>query len=339
MSVINNEWTKAETVKFFLLGFTQDKISKELKISIGSVNTILNEALSHDKTLELQRQIAIQVNKNKTTVKQIAANLRWKNAIKLRGLDDKAVEKILDLMETILNKNNIPPATTANLLYSSIDIIMKNQLDPDRVEEEIRVKKNELDSVKEEIRMENAKLEKLKVRVDAQLEKSKLNEKTLDMLNDLSTGLNLYDLEVIDLLQLPRIIEGFKKLGWDTTTIIDKYKAEQDLELGIKKQQSKMKKHEAVLEDLYRKRTEEKRKWGIYYDAFQIFNKLVESGLKPEDIFKASYILKNNFTPETVSQLLEDIEKYGSIAAATVKLERVNINANAEPSNIIDTFQ
>jgi hypothetical protein len=339
MSVINNEWTKAETVKFFLLGFTQDKISEELKISIGSVNTILDEALRHDKTLELQRQIAILVNKNKTTVKQIAANLRWKNAIKLRGLDDKAVEKILDLMETILNKNNIPPATTANLLYSSIDIIMKNQLDPDRVEEEIRVKKNELDSVKEEIRMENAKLEKLKVRVDAQLEKSKLNEKTLDMLNDLSTGLNLYDLEVIDLLQLPRIIEGFKKLGWDTTTIIDKYKAEQDLELGIKKQESKMKKHEAVLEDLYRKRTEEKRKWGIYYDAFQIFNKLVESGLKPEDIFKASYILKNNFTPETVSQLLEDIEKYGSIAAATVKLERVNINANAEPSNIIDTFQ
>lgn len=56
MSIINNEWTKAETVKIFLLGFTQDKISKELKISIGSVNTILDEALRHDKTLELQRQ-------------------------------------------------------------------------------------------------------------------------------------------------------------------------------------------------------------------------------------------------------------------------------------------
>lgn len=339
MSVINNEWTKAETVKFFLLGFTQDKISKELKISIGSVNTILDEALRHDKTLELQRQIAILVNKNNTTVKQIAANVRWKNAIKLRGLDDKAIEKILDSMETILNKNNIPPATAANLLYSSIDIIMKNQLDPDRLEEEIRVKKNELDSVKEEIRVENAKLEKLRLKSEAQLEKSRLTSKTLDMLNNLSPVLNLYDLEVIDLLQLPRIIEGFKKLGWDTTTIIDKYKTEQDLELGIKKQESKMKKHEAVLEDLYRKRMEEERKWGIYCNGIRAFNKLVESGLKPEDTFNVSYVLKNNYTPETVSQLLEDIDKYGSIAAATVKLERANINANAEQSNVIDTFQ
>jgi hypothetical protein len=339
MNVINDEWTTAETVKLFLLGFTQDKISKELKISIGSVNTIVNEALSHDKTLELQRQIAILGNKNKTTIKQIAANLRWKNAIKLRGLDDKKVEKILDLMETILNKNNIPPATAADLIYSSIDLIMKNQLDPDRLEEELKVEKNELDSIKEEIRVENAKLEKLRVKSEAQLEKSRLTSKTLDMLNNLSSVLNLYDLEVVDLLQLPGIIEGFKKLDWDTTTIIDKYKTQQDLELGIKKQESKMKKNEAVLEDLYRKRMEEKRKWGISCNGIQVFNKLVESGLKPEDIFNVSYVLKNNYTPETISQLLEDIDKYGSIAAATGRLERLNINANAESSNVIDSFQ
>ena len=149
----------------------------------------------------------------------------------------------------------------------------------------------------------------------------------------------MYDLEVVDLLQLPGIIEGFKKLDWDTTTIIDKYKTQQDLELGIKKQESKMKKNEAVLEDLYRKRMEEKRKWGISCNGIQVFNKLVESGLKPEDIFNVSYVRKNNYTPETISQLLEDIDKYGSIAAATGRLERLNINANAESSNVIDSFQ
>jgi len=138
---VNNQWIKAETVKFFLLGYTQDNISKQLKISIGSVNTILDEALKHDKTLHLQRQIALLANRNTTTIKQIAANLRWKNAIKLRGLDDKSVEKILDLMETIINKNNIPPTTAANLLYSSIDILMKSQLDPNRLDEVIKVKK------------------------------------------------------------------------------------------------------------------------------------------------------------------------------------------------------
>jgi len=156
--------------------------------------------------------------------------------------------------------------------------------------------------------VENAKLEELRIKSEAQLEKSRLTSKTLDMLNNLSSVLNIFDLEYVDLLQLPRIIEGFKKLGWDITTIIDKYKTEQDLELGIKNQESKMKRYEAVLEDLHRKRMEEERKWGIYCNGIQIFNQLVESGIRPDDIFKVSYILKNNFTKETFSQLVEDIE-------------------------------
>jgi hypothetical protein len=116
------------------LGYSQERISKELQISIGSVNTVLNEALSHDKTLELQRQIAILVNKNKTTLKQIAANLRWKNAIKLRGLDENKIEKMLDFIEIIFNKNNVPPETAIELLYSSIEYLLKNELDPDKLE-------------------------------------------------------------------------------------------------------------------------------------------------------------------------------------------------------------
>jgi DNA-directed RNA polymerase specialized sigma24 family protein len=55
LNVSNNEWIKGEIVRLFLLGFSQDKISKEVNVSIGSVNSILNEALSHDNTLELQR--------------------------------------------------------------------------------------------------------------------------------------------------------------------------------------------------------------------------------------------------------------------------------------------
>jgi hypothetical protein len=102
------------------------------------------------------------------------------------------------------------------------------------------------------------------------------------------------------------------------------------LELAIKKLESKMKRYEKVLEDLYRKRIDEKRNLANHYDAFEGFKKLVESGLKPEDIIIVSYVLKNNFTRETVSQLVEDIEKYGSIAAARAKLERAYPNENPD---------
>jgi hypothetical protein len=142
MSVSHNEWIKGEIVTLFLQGFSQDKISKDVNVSIGSVNSVLKEALSHDKTLDLQLQIAILVYKDKITLKQIAANLRWKNAIKLAGLDEKEFEKILGFMDNIFNRNNIPPRTAAELLLSSIRYMLKNQLDPQRLEEEIRTKKS-----------------------------------------------------------------------------------------------------------------------------------------------------------------------------------------------------
>jgi len=321
------------------MGFSQDKIAKEVNLSIGSVNSILNEALSHDNTLELQRQIAIIVNKNKTTLKQIAANLRWKNAIKLRGLEENKVEKILDLMDSIFNKNNIPPGTAADLLYSSIPYLLKNQLDPNRLEQEIQTKKKELESINDDIKSNSDLLEKTDAKLKAQLAKSRFTEKTLDKLSDLCQALELYKLDVSELFNLARMIEEFKKLGWDPKAILAKYDQELNLESGIEKAESKIKRYEAVLEDLHRKQTDEKRKTANYHEAIQMFNHLVESGLKPEDIFKTSYILKNNFTPETISQLIEDIETYGSIAAARVKLERDHQNENAEALNTMDTFQ
>jgi hypothetical protein len=53
-----------------------------------------------------------------------------------------------------------------------------------------------------------------------------------------------------------------------------------------------------------------------------IFTKPVEAGLKPEDIINVSNILKTYFKQESMVQLLEDIEKYGSIAAIRARLER-----------------
>lgn len=110
------------------------------------------------------------MNKNRITLKQIAANLRWKNAIKLRGLDEKGFEKILDLMDKIFNRNNIPPGTAAELLFSSIRYMLKNQLDPLTLEEEIRTKKNQLESIQDNIRITSGKLENSKLKLEAQLE-------------------------------------------------------------------------------------------------------------------------------------------------------------------------
>ena len=338
-NITRNDWIRSETVKFFLLGYSQERISTELQISIGSVNSLLNDALSQDKTLELQRQIALLVNKNKTTLQQFAANLRCKNAIKLAGLEENKIEKMLDFMEIIFNKNNVPAKTASELLYSSIEYMLRNEIDLKRLQEAIQAKKNELESIVDDIRVNKDSLEKSNSKLQSELAKKRLSQKTLDRLSDLFKVLDLYDLDLSDLLQLPRVIEKFKELGWDAKTIVAKYEQVGDLEASVRKQESKMKRYESVLEDLHRKTTEEKRKLGSQMDAFRIFNKLVEAGIRPDEIFKVSYILKNNFIPETASQLIEDIEKYGSIAAARMRIERKHIEEYGEDSGIIDTYQ
>jgi hypothetical protein len=60
----------------------------------------------------------------------------------------------------------------------------------------------------------------------------------------------------------------------------------------------------------------------MQYDAFKVFSSLIQDGLKPEDIFNNSFILKNDFSNNTVSQLIEDIRTYGGLALAKFKLER-----------------
>jgi hypothetical protein len=152
----------------------------------------------------------------------------------------------------------------------------------------------------------------------------------LETMTQLSDALDLYNIDLSELYNLARALDEFKKLGWDTKVIIGKYEEEQNLESAIKKLESKMKRYETVLEDLHRKRTEQKIQVADHYDAFQVFTKLVKSGLKTEEIINVSNVLKNNFTQESMLQLLEDIEKYGSIAAARAKLERAYPNENPE---------
>ena len=52
----------------------------------------------------MQRQIAIVAKRNHVDIKQLAANLRFKNKIKQSGLDDRKIEKFLDGLESYKKK-------------------------------------------------------------------------------------------------------------------------------------------------------------------------------------------------------------------------------------------
>jgi len=321
MDVNNKEWIKREVVRLFLLGLPQEKIAKDVKISVGSVNGIISEALSSDSTLDLQRQVAVVLSKNPTALKQIAANLRWKNAIKMSGLDDKKIERFLDAMDNLFNIHGMSPTIAANLLISCFDFMVKNQVEPDKLEDEIKQKQGELQHINDKIEVNKQSLEKSEAELKAQMDKSRLTKKAFNTIDNVCKILKLYELEIWEFGDLARAIKELKKLGWNAKDIISKYQKVENLESEANTLETKMQKYETILENYKRKEREEKTKWGINFDGIQKFSKLVQSGLRPEDVLRISYILNNSFTPTSISQLIEDIETYGSVSAARSKLE------------------
>ena len=74
MTLINKSWIKNEVLRLWLSGDSQEAIANQLKISVGTVNSLVNEIMKSDDTIDLQRQIAIVVKKNEVKIKHIATN-------------------------------------------------------------------------------------------------------------------------------------------------------------------------------------------------------------------------------------------------------------------------
>jgi uncharacterized protein YukE len=149
--------------------------------------------------------------------------------------------------------------------------MLKNSLDPQRLEEEIRTNKNQLESINDDIKMVSDRLENEKAKLKAQLEKSGFTRRMLDTLTQLSNALDRYNIDFSEVYNLARVIEEFKKLRRDAKIIIARYEQEQNLESAIKKLESKMEQYETVLEDLHRKRTGQNIQVAEHYDAFHLY--------------------------------------------------------------------
>jgi hypothetical protein len=94
LTLINKSWLKNEILRMYLSGDSQENIAIQLKISVGTVYSLVTEIMKSDDTVDLQRQIAIISKKKGVDIKQIAVNLRFKNQIKKSSLDDKKNGKI-----------------------------------------------------------------------------------------------------------------------------------------------------------------------------------------------------------------------------------------------------
>jgi hypothetical protein len=174
-------------------------------------------------------------------------------------------------------------------------------------------------------------LEKSKVKIEAMMMKNNVKEEQINLVIRLKEIFEMYDLDLdyIEIFNLARIIKNFKDLKWDINSIKSEYQRHVSLKATNDDLEKKIDKNEIMLQNCRQMEKEQEARLNADYNAFKVFSSLIEAGLKPEDIFNISFILKNDFSNNSVSKLIEDIRTYGSLASAKFKLER-EINTKIE---------
>ena len=324
MTLINKIWLKSEVLRLWLSGDSQEVIANQLNISVGTVNSLVDEIMKSDDTIDLQRQIAIVAKKNGVKIKDIAANLRLKNLIKQSSLDDKKVEKFLDAMDVLCNKYSIPPSVAANQFFSIIETMLRENKEPHKLEEEIKSKISELREIDNQIETSNKLLEETKARVEEEQKRLKIKQKDLDQFRQLSQLLQIHDYPEIstEYGAVTRAMIDIKEMGYDPKIIVSKYEEFESLAKANQKLKAKYLRAEKILRHYRHKSDEEEARWKDHGNAFEIFTRLIKDGLKAEDIFMVVNVLNNDFPQSGIEQLIEDIRTYGNIAAAKWKLKR-----------------
>jgi len=324
MTIINKIWLKNEVLRLWLSGDLQQAIANQLNISVGTVNSFVDELMKSDDTIDLQRQIAIIAKKNGVNIKHIAANLRWKNLIKQSSLDDRKVEKLLDAMDALFNKYSIPPSAAANQFYSIIETMLRENKEPHKLEEEIKSKIIELREIDSQIETSNKLLEETKARVEEEQKRLKIKQKDLDQFQQISQLLELYEYPEFssEYDAVTRAMIDIKKLGYDPKIIVSKYEEFESLAKANQELEAKLRESERILRHYRRKSDEEEARWKDRGNAFEIFTRLIKDGLKVEDIFMVVNVLKNDFPQSGINQLIDDIRTYGNITAAKWKSKR-----------------
>ena len=324
MTLINKSWLKSEVLRLWLSGDSQEAIANQLKISVGTVNSLVDEIMKSDDTIDLQRQIAIVAKKNGVNIKQIAVNLRWKNLIKQSSLDDRKIEKLLDAMDALFNKYNIPPSAAVNQFFSIIETMLRENKEPHKLEEELKSKISELREIDNQIETNNKLLEESKATVEEEQKILKIKQKDLDQFRQISWLLEVYEYPEIstEYGAVARALIDIKKMGKDPKIIVSKYEEFESLVKANEKLKAKFRESERILRHYRRKSDEEEARWNDYGNAFEILTRLTKDGLKAEDIFMVVHVLKNDFPQSKIKQLTEDIRTYGNIAAAKLKLKR-----------------
>jgi len=165
MTIQNKDWLYNETLRLYLSGMSQEQIAREMHVSEGTINTVIQDLLKSVDILRLQREVAIASKKTGIQIINLVSNMAFANAIKLRAFADNKIEAVLGAINSsFVNGGNLDADTVSAIFVELCDLVSKNHISPNELLKELRSKYDELFGLSLQVQDEKLNLSKLKKR-------------------------------------------------------------------------------------------------------------------------------------------------------------------------------
>jgi hypothetical protein len=312
-TISDDTWIRKHICDLWLNGDSQEHISTKLEISVGTVNKIVQDLTSKDQQLVLMREISLSAKKNDIDIPQIAANLRYKNAIKRLGLDNDKLEICLDALESIFSENDVTPKIFSSLFYEICYVILKERKSLSQTVDEVKSRNEKLNELDLKIEEKKKMVEDATVSFKRTMESNNLNIEKMNQITDMKAELEVYGVNFDEIMDLLCILRNVRVLGGDPNAIVSKYSEIALVENEVAEMKNKYEQIWSMIKQLD-KYAENKKQ------ATKILTRLCHRGISEQDLLNVLDIIVQHIEIMTISQLTESIDTCGSISAVNFKL-------------------
>ena len=334
----NKEWLATQTRRLSLEGFTQEEIAKELNISEGTVNAIIQELSDLDDSLQLQHEIALVSKKSGLSIKELASNLAFSNATKKLGFEHNKIDSILKAIDRICTMDgSLAPDSVANMTLSVFELILKKNISLDELYGEIGKKYDELERLKLEIDQTKLALAETQKEKTKALKEYDLTRRDLNKFTKLRQDFEEVGLDFENREEIQTVLMNMDELDNDARNIIDEVKKIRVFKLTEFELEQQCIDKEKNLK-IYQKREDElKAAWNFNYPSIKILNTLLQNGVNPVTLHSVFDMLFKYEQFFSIHDLAKDIDTYGGIQAAIFKKKRELMSLTTQSDSLSST--
>ena len=323
MTINNREWLRSNVTRLYLSGVTQEEISKELNVSEGTTNVLIQELISSNDLLQLQHEIAVVCKKKGLSIKQLASDMAFENAIMRMAFDKNKIHDVLKALDQLCAQDGaVKPERIAKDILDISNLVLKNRKPLENLVDEVGTKFELLIKLNSEIDRQQNLIQDLNKRISHAMTQYKMTVKELKNFARLRESFEQVGLDIHNSEEIENVLWDIEEQHGDAKDIIDKVKKMRFLNLKISELETECEKVAEDLQFMQKMHLHLEQNWGLLFQSVQEVSKLLTRGISPLDISSMFDIVSKQQEPFLLQELESDIKKYASLRTAIFMKEQ-----------------